>query len=186
VPGPLIFPFMGGFQFAPGYPSGRRNMGHCTQNTGTTISVVANRHYAHPFIVGKQTTWDTIGVEVTTAGAGGSLARLGIYEAQSDGTPGALVLDAGTVLVDATGDREISITQELSAGFYFLTFVSDGTPVIRAAILGETGAGWLGSASVSSSSATIFRAHTFGALPDPYGAASYTGGHNSPGLYLET
>lgn len=72
-------------------------------------------------------SYDRIGVKVSTAQAGKKV-RLGIYEHDADNRwPGALILDAGTVDVSTTGDKEIVIDQELTAGYYFLTWVGDGS-----------------------------------------------------------
>lgn len=85
-----------------------------------------------PIFVPQARTQIRIGIVVTAAGAGGTVARLGIYNATlaADGlTPGTLLLDAGTVAVDGIAAVEIIISQALAADtWYFLTFVTDGTP----------------------------------------------------------
>lgn len=98
--------------------------------TGSPIIVAGNLDYI-PIWVEEATTYIRIGIRVTGAGAGGTLARLGIYE-WSAGLPGALVLDAGTVAVDAApANVEIIIAEALTRGYYFLAFVSDGTPTLQ-------------------------------------------------------
>jgi hypothetical protein len=79
---------------------------------------------------------DRIGCRVATAGGAGSLARLGIYYASLTACyPGQLLLDAGTVAVDQIGNREITISQSISEGFYWLAYLADtvvgAAPVVR-------------------------------------------------------
>jgi hypothetical protein len=94
---------------------------------------VAGDLYYIPIMVGEQTSFDRIGINVTVAGAGGTLARLGIYEMKSDGLPGARLDDYGTVAVDSTGDKLITIPafrQVRERGAYFLALVSNGGPIL--------------------------------------------------------
>ena len=65
--------------------------------TTTTQNIAADTIYAVPLIVPRDTTFDRIAVEVTTAAAAGKDARLGIYTDDGAGYPGSPVLDAGTV-----------------------------------------------------------------------------------------
>jgi hypothetical protein len=79
---------------------------------------------------------DRIGCLVVTGGGSGSLGRLGIYYPSLTACyPGQLLLDAGTVSVSATGNREITISQSLSEGFYWLAYLADtvvgSAPVVR-------------------------------------------------------
>lgn len=85
--------------------------------TGGTVQFV-------PFDVGPGgDQFDRIAVNVGTAVVGGTTPtlRLGIYA--DDGTgggPGTLVLDAGNVVITATGIQTITISQTLAAGRYWL------------------------------------------------------------------
>mgnify|MGYP001592524472 FL=1 len=97
---------------------------------GTTLVVTAGRIYYLPIFVADPQTYIRIGAEVTVAGAAGKVIRLGIH-AWNKGVPGALVLDAGTIAADAVATAEITISKLLQ-GWYFLTFVSDGAPTVRA------------------------------------------------------
>ena len=79
---------------------------------------------------------DRIGCRVATAGGAGSLGRLGIYYASLTACyPGQLLLDAGTVPVDVAGNCEITISQLLTEGFYWLAYLADtvvgAAPVMR-------------------------------------------------------
>jgi hypothetical protein len=84
-------------------------------------------------------TIDRIGCIVTTAAGAGSLGRLGIYYSSlTDCYPGALLFDAGTVSVASTGNREITISQTLSEGIYWLAYLAD-TVVTSAPTLRQHG-----------------------------------------------
>ncbi|GAI99272.1 unnamed protein product, partial [marine sediment metagenome] len=91
--------------------------------------------YYIPIFVPETTTYIGIGIFVGVSAAG-KLARLGIYE-WDNGSPGALILDAGTVSVGTALGKAIIIAQTLPRGYYFLAIVSDGTPQLRAQDLGD-------------------------------------------------
>jgi len=69
-------------------------------------------------------TYDRIGVSLQSAGA--AIIRIGLYAAGSGGLPGARVLDAGTIDVSgSTGLREITISQTVTAGWYWASVSAD-------------------------------------------------------------
>jgi len=91
---------------------------------GANLTLVLNRLYAAPFRLNASGTADRIGIDVATAAAAGGVARLVIYSPDgTGGMPGAVVLDAGTVAIDTTGGKTITISQALSAGFYWLAVI---------------------------------------------------------------
>lgn len=108
----------------PGYVTGRYYT-PLDHTTPTPVGLSANLMYLVPFAVSQRTTFTRIGIKCTTAQAATN-ARLGIYRA-IDGVPSNLVLDAGTVSLAATGDKEITISQQLEAGDYFLAVLSNAT-----------------------------------------------------------
>jgi len=67
----------------------------------------------------------TIGVAVSGACNAGSVARLGIYntkygsEEKPDLIPDTLIIDGGTVGLDSTGYRSVTINQFLEQGWYY-------------------------------------------------------------------
>lgn len=65
-------------------------------------------------------TFDRIACSVTAGGTAGAVVRLGIYNDDSNGLPSTLILDAGTVASTTTGVKEITISQTLAAGSYWL------------------------------------------------------------------
>ena len=131
-------------------------------------ALVANQLYATALLIPRDMTLDRICFEVTTAGAGGTKARLGIYNDGTDLYPGALLVDAGEVAVDTTGLKTIIISQALTKGIYWLAVVTDGTPKTYYEtevpnILGD-------STSLYRTRAGWRVAHTYAALPDPFTA----------------
>ncbi len=104
-------------------------------NAQANFAAVAGEMVYIPILVPQTRTYIRIGTFVQIAGAGATVARLGIYNAQldSDGlTPSTLLLDAGTVLTDAAVAVEAVISQSLvAATWYFLCIVTDGTPTLR-------------------------------------------------------
>ena len=69
-------------------------------------------------------TYDRIGVYVQSGGT--ATLRLGLYAAStSTGLPGTLVFDAGTISTASTGLIEATISQTLSAGWYWAAVVND-------------------------------------------------------------
>jgi hypothetical protein len=104
--------------YAWGHSAGNK---YCSAHkfTGSAASaIIANFVLYVPVCVARPTTFTGIGQEIAVAGSGN--ARLGIYECLSDGKPGSLILDAGTVGVGTTGVKTASISQSLTGGWYWL------------------------------------------------------------------
>jgi hypothetical protein len=119
-------------------------------------------------------TIDRIGAEVTVAGTAGSVVRLGIYADSGSMTPGALILDAGTIDATTTGYKEITISQALSAGFvWFVACVQVAAATIRVTgstpyVLSHTSS--LSAAIINGMSSSV--STTTGALPSTFGTLS--------------
>lgn len=89
-----------------------------------------NAAYASPIVLGRQTSFDRIGVEVTGAATAATVLSIGIYS-DSNGLPGALLYDCGTVLVDAVAWVEATVSITLPAGVYWFAtalLTAPGTP----------------------------------------------------------
>ena len=86
-------------------------------------SFTVGRLICIPFIVGTDTTFDRIQIEVTSAAAAGGTASLGIYADGGDGFPDSLILDAGSVDTDSTGEKAIVINENLAPGMVWLACV---------------------------------------------------------------
>jgi hypothetical protein len=95
----------------------------------TTVFPNANSIHYVPFLLTATVTWTAIGIKVQTAAAS-SHVELGIYAADSvTGKPSSLVLDAGAVDSSSTGAKEITISQALTPGWYYLAALCDSGSV---------------------------------------------------------
>lgn len=133
----------------------------------STFTIASGTLYGVPFQVPLTQTYATIGIEVTSLSAGA--AHLGIYK-DSGGTPGSLVVDAGTINTGTTGAKNITINQSLTAAWYWLALLGNATPTFRGLSNGTSCFGWLGytSGTDTTTHAMISVAQTYGALPDPF------------------
>lgn len=109
------------------------------------VSMLAGWLEAKPIFFAQECTIDRIAIYISTAGAGGTVTRLGIYNNGDNFYPGTLLLDGGTVGTDATGTKYVTVDQSLAPGWYWVTAVSDGSPVVVGGMsafspLGFTGA----------------------------------------------
>jgi hypothetical protein len=86
-----------------------------------TFSTTDQTRYS-PILIPTTKTYDRIGIRTTATFSGTGSVRLGIYS-DLDGKPDTVVLDAGLISpTAATTSYEITISQSLSAGFYWLAF----------------------------------------------------------------
>lgn len=147
--------------------------------TVSSATLTANRLYATGIYIGNSTTITKIGIEQATGAAGN--ARLGIYNMGTDGLPSSLVLDAGTVTTTSTAEKEITISQVLAAGWYYLAAVFDagGAGASSRTIASLSPASWgIGSASTTGFPTinSITGTHTYGALPSTFTTPVIGGG----------
>lgn len=158
-------------------------------NTASGTALVADTLYARILTLPAGGSFDRISCYVRTASSGHNM-RLGIYEMGSDGLPGALVADLGTVSVGTTGLKEITISQTLTGQSYFVAYVTDGVPNVAicgadSTFFSNLQGGGTDPTANPHSGYTI--AHTYGALPDPYGTPTGTiTGTNGMGLALRS
>ncbi|TAK32335.1 MAG: hypothetical protein EPO40_03130 [Myxococcaceae bacterium] len=73
-----------------------------------------------PWVVRNPLTIVRLGAEVTVVGDAGSKYRLGIYADTGTCFPGALVLDAGQIAGDSATVQELTISQALQPGLYWV------------------------------------------------------------------
>jgi hypothetical protein len=156
--------------------------------SATGINPSANEIWGRPITISKTTTFTRIGARVKTLGAS-SAARLGIYEF-ANGVPGALVLDAGIIDATSTGIKEITISQELQAGVYFICICPNNataeyfSAVPHPEITNEF-FGAFNTADPASTAYGLGKTHTYGALPDPFGTTNVALANNQiPNLWL--
>jgi hypothetical protein len=111
-----------------GFTTGRYYCPVANQTTGT---LATGQLRLSPIWIPQQRTFDRISTNCTVAAAS-STVRLGIYADTGSGYPGTLVLDAGTVDTSMTGLKEITISQALAPGLYWIGGVMQGgTPTVR-------------------------------------------------------
>lgn len=118
----------------------------------STLAMTQDAEYTCRFDVGAATTFDRIGVEVTT-GVATAVIRLGIRQDTGQTYPGALVLDAGTVDAATTGFKTATIAQALAPGRYWLTATLQVTTGVSVRgrqldpLVGQTGTGTINAGS---------------------------------------
>lgn len=153
-----------------GYALNRFYGGGFTNITNTTaLAVTANTLYAIPFEIRGFFQPNLIGAYVQATGAG--LARFGIYRWEN-GKPGALVIDIGTVSVNAIGNAEVSIASgggiSLADGIYALAMVSNVAFSVYGSAAALTGINLMGVAAPGAGDNQITAAFTYGALPSTF------------------
>jgi hypothetical protein len=151
----------------------------------STLAITAGVMYAIPYRVSKTATYVVLGVEITTNTAGNF--RFGIYN-DSGGVPGSLKLDAGIVAMGgALGFKSAVINQILAPGWYWLAFISDATPTVRA-ITAASALQWTGFTTgldvTTKPGFTV--AQAYGALPDPFTAGGVLAAINPPRTMIGT
>jgi hypothetical protein len=139
---------------------------------------------ALPFSVGRTTTFDRIGIEVTTLAAATNL-RMGIYN--DAGGPGSLLLDAGLTTADAstTGLKTATISQALPVGLYWVAVVAQGgTPTVRG--IANNPNGWMPSAQGTGPGYPSYLTGTTtpAALPASFGTISVTQNVANPKIVM--
>lgn len=97
---------------------------------GGSFALVADRMYAYLIHVARTMTFNKIYIQVTT-GDVGKFAKLGIYNAAADLTPGTLVTESGIVDVGVAAMVAVTDENQLAKGYYYCVVVSDGTPTLR-------------------------------------------------------
>lgn len=161
-----------------GYVAGRYYggaFGNLEATSSGNAALAVNTLYAVPFVVQEAHTFDRIAFGVHTPGTAVN-ARVGIYNF-ANGVPGSLVLDCGTVAVGSTGVKTVTISQALPRGMYALAIVADGTFSANAVAVNPVTLSLeaIGSGFGITNQAIIFSvAHTYGALPTPFGAVTYS------------
>lgn len=112
-------------------------------------------------------TFDRIACHVSFGGTAGAVVRLGIYRSDSNGLPSTLILDAGTVDSTSTGVKEITISQTLAAGSYWL---AEAAQVAGCSLTADTSVnGWFFETSFATGPmVTLEQASVTGALPSTW------------------
>jgi hypothetical protein len=107
APAPLFATKSGAYTTTP-----YSNIG--TNNPGVGYIVVT------PYIVPAAFTAIRLGLKVTGASASGGLIRLGIYNDNGSMVPSTVLVDGGTIDATSATYQEVTISQALSPGIYWL------------------------------------------------------------------
>jgi hypothetical protein len=128
-----------------------------------TLALNATEWYASPLWVPEARAIDRVGVAVST-GVAASVMRLAAYGVGSNGLPGPLLFDFGTVSTATSGEKEITVSVTLPSGIIFLAGASDGAISIN---VSAVSGGWQGfGASSQAADAYIYRqSHAFPPSP---------------------
>lgn len=84
-----------------------------------------------PWWVPRAITIVRIGAEITAVGEAGSKLRLGIYNDNGSCFPGTLLLDAGQIAGDSATVQELTISQALAPGLYWVGGAVQAAPTTQ-------------------------------------------------------
>lgn len=94
----------------------------------TTSALTDDRLYMSPLFVSHNSTFNRIGCEVTTGGAGN--VRMALYRDTGAVHPGELIVDGGNVDTTALGEKEATIDIELTPGLYWMALIADNATAV--------------------------------------------------------
>jgi hypothetical protein len=143
----------------------------------------ANRDHYSPFYVTSTLTIDLVVLDVLTAGAGGTTARCGIFQANEDWQPTARMLDSGTIDVASTGTKTASVSVTLPPGRYLQAINSDAAPSVRVHRGRCFGHGAIPTTLGGNLIDRVYVARTYAAFPDPGTAWDTSAGGGSEYYY---
>tara|TARA_R110000824_G_scaffold6977_1_gene32000 strand:+ start:162 stop:767 length:606 start_codon:yes stop_codon:yes gene_type:complete len=158
---------------------------------GALGNISANYLYAVPYIVRAPMSVDFLCLFNSSTGQSGNKFRLGLY-ASSTTAIGSLIVETGETTLDGSAAlRTVAITQQnLSAGLYYLAVNCNAVvQSVHVASQGGVSSGNFGEIAWANGLSqmaypTLYKAHTYGSLPDPYG--SVTGAANGWVLGMKT
>lgn len=142
----------------------------------SSTALAGNTLWVVPFLLTAATSITKLGFMLWNNGAAGSVIRLGVY-GDSNGYPGALLLDAGTVGATTGANGLITTTLgtplALSAGTYWAAVVGQGAPATQPSLIH---AGSITGVFLTSTMPNAFGAYNTGgvsgALPTPFPAGA--------------
>lgn len=104
-----------------------------TGTTLTTFSPASNRIYVGPWVAQSTFAIDQVAINVTTAGAASTNAKVVIYDSDGDGRPRNLLYESGNMDTSAIAVVTASMSQTFIEGVqYWIGIRFSGTPVISA------------------------------------------------------
>ena len=154
-------------------------------NSNTTVALSANQLYAIPIYLPEMEI-TRIGMEVFTPTGSPSSIRLGIYD-NGVNIPQNLLLDAGTIAGNTSGIQEIITSLNIVADWYWLAFVANGTPTVRAGAL-NTRVLFFGTTNPAQATPYAYqKAFSFSTLPSPvstFASSNLTSVGNIPRIWV--
>jgi len=136
----------------------------------TVVDVNANVLRGTYFPIFRKIRVDRIGIYVVGAGGTGAKIRLGIYDGK-DFYPNSLIIDAGEVSAETTGDKELTIDKTLDVGEYWLAFITnDGTIDLKDKRVAFA-PWWI---DIARQLASYYISQSYGALPSTFPAGAST------------
>lgn len=157
------------------YISGRAYTGFNYQgNSVTNLSAVANVLYTLPISIHTTHAFNSITIGLTLITA--TDFRMGLYKMGLDGKPGALITDYGNNGAAFNGVNFQAINSYLEPDVYALAVVFNGTVTVTSVPFNDGALmnAWGTSTSLINCTTLYSKAHTFGALPDPFGAGAFS------------
>jgi len=135
------------------------------------VAAAAGNMFGTPLYIPSPTRFDRISCNVTTQGTASAKVRLGIYSIFG-GIPQDLVLDAGEVAADTTGQKDITIDIVLPRGRYALAYNKNETAIalrrgVNTVNVGQT------SLAITQPQDCWQRTIAYGALPSTWGSLLY-------------
>ena len=148
--------------------SGRYYRGTTDHLGGSNVSIDnADRLWMWTWWLAETTRFDRIGVSVTTLQAS-SNARLGVYDSNAAGYPQNLIVESASLDTSTTGVKETTVDVLLRGPARYWAGLDVDTTGIVFTRDGEGQSIGLNDPGKNAQNA-LWIAHTFGALPDPYG-----------------
>ena len=130
-----------------------------------------------PVYFEKGQTLSALIIEVTTAQAGTGI-KMAMYSANANGTPNALLVDAGTIDCSTTGIKTLVISTAVGKGMYWLVLKSDSNTVVIRGVAPTNISCFLGTLTTNMSTfrTGLRQAIAYAAAwADPFGAVTYVG-----------
>ncbi|MBD2168074.1 hypothetical protein H6G04_27185 [Calothrix membranacea FACHB-236] len=168
----------------PGYESGLY-YGPFFVGTTSSYTLLANTIYYQFTYIPRDVTISGLAINVTTASSGASM-RLGIYSV-ANGNASSLIVDAGTVSIGTTGQKDAAFSRFLAAGWYaFTSTASAAGGVVTGAAPSAANFPFVGLSGVQTYGGIgKSGAFTYGSLPSTAPTA-YSGSSNVPVIWFKT
>lgn len=166
---------------------------HWGSHPGSTLAVTADRLYLLPFKIDGSCDINGFYIDMNTAGAASTKARIGLYRMKADGQPGAVICETADIDTSvAAAVLSPSVTQtRIKPGWYFIALICSGTPTFVAYASSVSGHSPLGLYPASSAFLPIVMLYKtiagWSSLPaDPTGLTNMmAGGASMPAIALK-